>query len=52
MCFRLYDMKLNLDKCNFRVNGGKFLGFMVTYKVIEANFNKSRYNKDGYQTPH
>ena len=30
-------MKLNPLKCSFGVNWGKFLGFMVTQKGIEAN---------------
>ena len=32
-----YDIKLNPLKCVFRVSSGKFLGFMVTHKGIEAN---------------
>ena len=28
--FRLYNMKLNLGKCAFRVTAGKFLGFMIS----------------------
>ena len=34
---RRYDMKLNLLKCSFGVSSGKFLGFMVTQRGIEAN---------------
>ena len=34
---REYGMKLNLLKCAFGVNAGKFLGFMVTQRGIEAN---------------
>ena len=34
---RRHDMKLNPLKCAFRVNSGKFLGFMVTQRGIEAN---------------
>lgn len=30
-------MKLNPSKCTFRVNVGKFLGFMVTQRRIEVN---------------
>lgn len=30
-------MRLNPEKCNFGVRGGKFLGFMLTYKGIEEN---------------
>ena len=32
-----YGMKLNPLRCAFRVSLGKFLGFMVTHRVIEAN---------------
>ena len=32
-----YGMKLNLLKCAFGVSSGKFLGFMVTQRGIEAN---------------
>ena len=34
---RAYGMKLNPSKCAFRVNAGRFLGFMVTQRGIEAN---------------
>ena len=34
---REYGMKLNPLKCALRVNAGRFLGFMVTQRVIEAN---------------
>ena len=34
---RKYSMKLNPLKCAFRVSSGKFLGFMVTQRSIEAN---------------
>ena len=33
-----YGMKLNPLKCSFRVSLGKFLGFMVTQRGIEANY--------------
>ena len=33
----MYGMKLNLLKCAFEVSSGKFLGFIVMYKGIEAN---------------
>ena len=33
-------MKLNPEKCTFRVEGGKFLGFMLTHRGIEANPDK------------
>ena len=34
---RKYKMKLNLPKCVFGVCSGKFLGFMVNHRGIEAN---------------
>ena len=34
---RKYGMKLNPQKCAFGVSAGKFLGFMVTQRGIEAN---------------
>ncbi|RDX64234.1 Retrovirus-related Pol polyprotein from transposon opus, partial [Mucuna pruriens] len=37
---RKYNMRMNLDKCMFEVQGGKFLGFILTHKGIEANPNK------------
>jgi len=37
---RKYDMRLNPEKCVFGVAGGKFLGFMLTHKGIEANPDK------------
>ena len=40
--FRKYKMKLNPDKCAFRVNSGKFLGFLVSHRWIEANPKKIR----------
>ena len=30
-------MKLNLTKCSFGVTSGKFLGYMVTHRGIEAS---------------
>ena len=33
---RTHDMKLNPLKCAFKINSGKFLGFMVTQRGIEA----------------
>jgi hypothetical protein len=33
-------MKLNLEKCAFRVSSGKFLGYMVYNWEIEANPEK------------
>ena len=35
-------MKLNPSKCAFRVASGKFLGFMVSQRGIEANPEKVR----------
>ena len=35
-----YNMRLNPSKCAFRVSSGKFLGFMVSHRGIEANLNK------------
>ena len=38
---RIYNMCLNPEKCTFGVGGGKFLGFMITYRGIEANPDKT-----------
>ncbi|XP_020222088.1 uncharacterized protein LOC109804668 [Cajanus cajan] len=35
-----YDMRLNPEKCVFGVSGGKFLGFMMSARGIEANPDK------------
>ena len=37
---RQYNMKLNPSKCAFGVASGKFLGFMVSHRGIEANSEK------------
>ena len=37
---RRHQMKLNPSKCAFGVSLGKFLGFMVSQRGIEANPNK------------
>ncbi|KAL0449224.1 UNVERIFIED_CONTAM: hypothetical protein Slati_1478800 [Sesamum latifolium] len=37
---RKYRLKLNPGKCAFGVSGGRFLGFMVTQRGIEANPDK------------
>ena len=37
---RKYQMRLNPTKCVFRVSFGKFLGFMVSQRGIEANLEK------------
>ena len=39
---RSYNMKLNPSKCAFGVTAGKFLGFMVSQRDIEANPDKIR----------
>ena len=38
---RKYDMCLNLKKCTFGVGEGKFLGFMIAHRGIEANPDKN-----------
>nr|XP_025616499.1 uncharacterized protein LOC112708784 [Arachis hypogaea] len=37
---RRYNLRLNPEKCAFNVKGGKFLGFMLTSRRIEANPEK------------
>ena len=37
---RQYNMKLNPSKCAFGVSSGKFLGFLVSQRGIEANPDK------------
>ena len=39
---RSYSMKLNPGKCTLGVTAGKFLGFMVSQRGIEANSDKIR----------
>ncbi|KAL0361944.1 UNVERIFIED_CONTAM: Retrovirus-related Pol polyprotein from transposon [Sesamum radiatum] len=39
---RKYKLKLNLTKCAYGVQGGRFLGFMVTQRGIKANPLKIR----------
>nr|KYP31646.1 Retrovirus-related Pol polyprotein from transposon 17.6 [Cajanus cajan] len=39
---RRHNMRLNPEKCTFRVKGGKFLGFMLSARGIEANRDKCR----------
>ena len=34
---RKYQVKLNLEKCTFRVASRKFLGYLVTQQGMEAN---------------
>ena len=36
----LNNMKLNPNKCVFRVSSGKSLGFMVSKRGVKANHNK------------
>ena len=37
---RKYNLKLNPTKCAFGVSAGKFLGFIVNHRGIEANLDK------------
>ena len=37
---RKHGMRLNPAKCTFAVEAGKFLGFMLTQRGIEANPDK------------
>ena len=39
---RQYHMKLNPSKCAFGVSSGKFLGFIISQRGIEANLEKVR----------
>ena len=39
---RKHNMRLNPAKCTFAVEAGKFLGFMITQRGIEANPDKCR----------
>jgi len=39
---RQYNLRLNPDKCVFDVDHGKFLGFMLTQRGIEANPEKCK----------
>jgi len=39
---RQYNLRLNPDKCVFDVYRGKFLGFMLTQRDIEANTEKCK----------
>lgn len=39
---RKYNMKLNPTKCSFGVSCGKFLGYLVTQRGIEANPDQIR----------
>ena len=44
-------MRLNLEKCTFGVQAGKFLGFYLTKRVIEENPDKCRAFTE-LHTPH
>jgi hypothetical protein len=37
---RKYKMKLNATKCTFGVGSGKFLGYLINHRGIEANPEK------------
>ena len=39
---RSYNLKLNPGKCAFGMTAGKFLGFLVSQRGIEANLDKIR----------
>nr|KYP38495.1 Retrovirus-related Pol polyprotein from transposon 412 family [Cajanus cajan] len=39
---RRHNMRLNPEKCVFGVQGGKFLGFMITNRGIKANPEKCK----------
>ena len=39
---RKYNMRLTLVKCSFGVSSGKFLGYIVTHRGIEANTEQIR----------
>ncbi|KAK1575844.1 hypothetical protein Q3G72_008838 [Acer saccharum] len=40
-----YGMKLNPTKCSFGVSSGKFLGYLVSQRGVEANPDQIRKNK-------
>ena len=37
---RKHKLRLNASKCSFDVKSGKFLGYMVTHRGIEASLNQ------------
>ncbi|RDX79463.1 Retrovirus-related Pol polyprotein from transposon 17.6, partial [Mucuna pruriens] len=39
---RSHQLRLNLEKCSFGVQAGRFLGYMLTERGIEANPDKCR----------
>jgi len=41
-----YDLMLNLEKCVFVVEAGKFLGFLLTEQGIEANPDKNHRDEE------
>ena len=43
---RRYGVKLNPQKCLFGAKGGRFLGYIVTERGIEANPNKVKALQD------
>nr|XP_009786602.1 PREDICTED: uncharacterized protein LOC104234693 [Nicotiana sylvestris] len=43
---RKHNIKLNPEKCSFRVSSGKFLGFLVLQRGIEANIDKFKAIED------
>nr|KYP42541.1 Retrovirus-related Pol polyprotein from transposon 297 family [Cajanus cajan] len=48
---RKHDMRLNPEKCVFGIAGGKFLGFMLSARGIEANPDKCQ-SVIGMRSPH
>ena len=38
--FWKHKLRLNADKCVFRVRAGKFLGYLITNRGIEVNPNQ------------
>lgn len=43
---RKHNMKLKPEKCTFRVSSGKFLGFLMSQRGIEVNFDKIKAIED------
>lgn len=41
-----HNMKLNCEKCEFRVSSGKLLGFLVSQRGLKVNPNKSKAIED------
>nr|KYP58838.1 Transposon Ty3-G Gag-Pol polyprotein [Cajanus cajan] len=48
---RKHNMMLNPEKCIFDIAGGKFLGFMLSARSIEANLDKCQ-TVIGMRSPH